>query len=1192
MDNELWSSIKNTVKNMFKIKRNFIILIILIILLPLLLGAFVYYIDVDNGTNKADDPSSVGGAVTRNNGSANISLKDGNLSTTKTAQELWDELIKNGSDVNDYLKSPEELAKLMKAEIVTQYPDTRKNPDEKINWEELLKPDSKELNGIIKLNRRLTGEKEDILDEEIKNLDKEYEKYKEDIERKQKERKKKEEKDKEEEKDKDKEEENKELEKLMSKDEWMKNKGFTINNGKWQKDKTIRMVYTDVETFENKMKQYRKTGSEEDKKEAMKYFTLEKSNAPRAGKGISKVGSLENVLFIGDSITVGLEQGKSQLEEKNREKIEKSIFRAEVGKDANYWITNYNRITENKNVKAICILLGVNNPDVNSMKNLINKLSIDYPDKNIYIQRVFPVGESYNNAVEFNKRIEQYNYDVEAYCNQKEKVFFIDTTEGYVNDRGFLEQSMSQPDGLHLKDNNKWLENILSNIIEVKEVSKGNSKSKKDNKNKDKEKSDKAKKKNKGTFNRKPDFQNQEAWKHPYNKYAYGQCTWFACGRFFEMYGLDGYFQGKGNGYQWVDNIIERYPDKFTKSNTPVPGAIFSGDVAHNHVGVVIDVQGENLIIQEGNLDVVDNDFEWASTECTNGKLGKEANGDWWEREVTLSVLKQNYGNVTFANPNDSLSSLSNKTNYQGASYYVKVATWSETYSELTGESDGGKVSANPPIHEMTATRINYYDMVRGYTMPFDYLWALMVITEDKDFVMGLADLVYNSNIEITINDNKTVTTITENYEYDKMMDVFETATIEVKNKKDKNDPNKSETVQIIEKIKEGKGIKQGTNIAKLVTTITTNTVDAGVTRANTWIVDYTKGYKITNEATDTGDGEKIERKDLNDNPKKMKYGKSDNRDVLNFMSELQGQEVVSIESKYKEYTTNWTLSTNTHIDSTKFIETTPYVREKTSKKKKPKKERKDKKDFKYKEKNFVTLLLSNQKAYGNIFSVDSWLFEILEANDSTKETMVDLTKYLLYRTKDRDDWNVTEFDFSIFEPGKFTEVGGFEGISGDTAEEQVWNALIKAGYSPIATAGVMGNIKHESGFVFDSIEAGNSIGYGLVQWSFGRRTALENFAASRGKNKADPEIQLEFLLAELTPGGGADGYASYQLGGSSSPLYDGRSYTAEDWKNANDTDTATIAFMSLFERPRYDSSINHIAGRKQSAKEYYEKYK
>ena len=54
--------------------------------------------------------------------------------------------------------------------------------------------------------------------------------------------------------------------------------------------------------------------------------------------------------------------------------------------------------------------------------------------------------------------------------------------------------------------------------------------------------------------------------------------------------------------------------------------------------------------------------------------------------------------------------------------------------------------------------------------MPFNYLWAMLLISQDKDYTFDLADLVRNSQIEITIHDNynetKTETTNKQYYEY------------------------------------------------------------------------------------------------------------------------------------------------------------------------------------------------------------------------------------------------------------------------------------------------------------------------------------------------------------------------------------------------------------------------------------------
>lgn len=136
----------------------------------------------------------------------------------------------------------------------------------------------------------------------------------------------------------------------------------------------------------------------------------------------------------------------------------------------------------------------------------------------------------------------------------------------------------------------------------------------------------------------KPNFDNYDAWvnKNPYAQAKlYGQCTWFAWGRFYELYGYSPGFIG--DGWKCVDQLLKTHGDKFERSTTPKAGAVFSG-IGRNHVGIVIDVKGDALIIQEGNLDGKTNTF-------------KEAQKDWHTKEYTLSQLRAAMQGVIFANP-------------------------------------------------------------------------------------------------------------------------------------------------------------------------------------------------------------------------------------------------------------------------------------------------------------------------------------------------------------------------------------------------------------------------------------------------------------------------------------------------------------------------------------------------------------
>ena len=115
-------------------------IVVIVCIILVLVSAFVYFITVDDGTYKEDDWSSAPYAASTYVNGATIN-SDGSISNSMTPQELWDKMLENGSSVDDYLDTPEELAKLMKAEMVTQYPDTRANPDEEIDWESVINGD-------------------------------------------------------------------------------------------------------------------------------------------------------------------------------------------------------------------------------------------------------------------------------------------------------------------------------------------------------------------------------------------------------------------------------------------------------------------------------------------------------------------------------------------------------------------------------------------------------------------------------------------------------------------------------------------------------------------------------------------------------------------------------------------------------------------------------------------------------------------------------------------------------------------------------------------------------------------------------------------------------------------------------------------------------------------------------------------
>lgn len=92
--------------------------------------------------------------------------------------------------------------------------------------------------------------------------------------------------------------------------------------------------------------------------------------------------------------------------------------------------------------------------------------------------------------------------------------------------------------------------------------------------------------------------------------------------------------------------------------------------------------------------------------------------------------------------------------------------------------------------------------------------------------------------------------------------------------------------------------------------------------------------------------------------------------------------------------------------------------------------------------------------------------------------------------------------------------------LTGKDKEEKIWNFLISPaqGLSPEQAAGVMGNIQKESGFDPTKVEtdaANAGKGYGIVQWTGSRRTALEDAAKQQGVPVSDLAFQLSFMVQE-----------------------------------------------------------------------------
>lgn len=84
----------------------------------------------------------------------------------------------------------------------------------------------------------------------------------------------------------------------------------------------------------------------------------------------------------------------------------------------------------------------------------------------------------------------------------------------------------------------------------------------------------------------------------------------------------------------------------------------------------------------------------------------------------------------------------------------------------------------------------------------------------------------------------------------------------------------------------------------------------------------------------------------------------------------------------------------------------------------------------------------------------------------------------------------------------------------------KAYNYFIDKGLTPEQASGIVGNLAQESSIHLktgiEEVTDRKDKGYGIAQWTFGRRTALEKYAKEVEKPVNDINVQLDFLWQEL----------------------------------------------------------------------------
>ncbi|MDR0519399.1 MAG: phage tail-type lysozyme domain-containing protein [Clostridiales Family XIII bacterium] len=110
---------------------------------------------------------------------------------------------------------------------------------------------------------------------------------------------------------------------------------------------------------------------------------------------------------------------------------------------------------------------------------------------------------------------------------------------------------------------------------------------------------------------------------------------------------------------------------------------------------------------------------------------------------------------------------------------------------------------------------------------------------------------------------------------------------------------------------------------------------------------------------------------------------------------------------------------------------------------------------------------------------------------------------------------------------------------------DNIWNYLVKAGFTDEQTAGIMGNLRQEHGY--------ETSGDGLAQWQGGRRAKLMSM-----KNPHSLKTQLDFMV-------------KVELGG-------GYSGVKKLLKKCKTVEDAAVVFCNKYERPGIPAMNKRIA--------------
>lgn len=347
------------------------------------------------------------------------------------------------------------------------------------------------------------------------------------------------------------------------------------------------------------------------------------------------------------------------------------------------------------------------------------------------------------------------------------------------------------------------------------------------------------------------------------------------------------------------------------------------------------------------------------------------------------------------------------------------VAGWNRIITNINSNMPGVENVTDKIEYSLTTNSIDYKSLLKKYSMPFDFLWALTVMGADEDFAYNVAKLALDSKIIILVQDNLTTVTTNIYEEYD------------LQEKYDKNAVITA-TVDGISSSKSVEKVDEKTPVNYYTETIIKDAncrTNMDIIYADTWLMEYTNPYfnVIPSGNKNNESNEDIAEKEDTEYELKSngvlnsdyaisqelynyliaKCGGIENYELKLLNGEVSGS-ISTIHYKKYERLLNQKTTTSITTNYNTYTQGTPSIEEKT--------------DKNSTEDNFVTLFLAYDKASKNILSAPSWLFEMLEGSSKTSD-MIDTVKYLLYKATGKD-YGITELDLSVLKQKEFFSGG------------------------------------------------------------------------------------------------------------------------------------------------------------------------